>query len=80
MNQKKHVKDFIAIIDKHTSMLKYENHFEIAGSLLDDIGYTGLLQREKTPESDGRLENLKKLITDLKNRNSIEEKIIYLKS
>ncbi len=73
VSQKKHVKDFISIIDKHTSMLKCENHFEVAGSLLDDIGYTGLLQREKTPESEGRLENLKKLITDLKNRNSIEE-------
>ena len=32
-----------------------------------------MLQKEKTPESEGRLENLKKLITDLKNRNSLEE-------
>ena len=32
-----------------------------------------MLQSEKTPEAEGRLENLKKLITDLKNRNSIEE-------
>ena len=32
-----------------------------------------MLQNEKTPESEGRLENLKKLVADLKNRNSIEE-------
>ena len=73
ISQKKNIEQFISIIEKHTSMLKSKNHFETAGSLLDDIGYTGMLQKEKTPESEGRLENLKKLITDLKNRNSIEE-------
>ncbi len=73
ISQKQNINDFISIIEKHTLMLKNENHFETAGSLLDDIGYTGMLQKEKTPESEGRLENLKKLITDLKNRNSIEE-------
>ena len=73
VSQKKNIEEFISIIEKHTLMLKSQNHFETAGSLLDDIGYTGMLQKEKTPESEGRLENLKKLITDLKNRNSIEE-------
>ena len=73
VSQKKNVQDFISVIERHTSMLKTHNHYEIAGSLLDDVGYTGMLQKEKTPESEGRLENLKKLITDLKNRNSIEE-------
>ncbi len=73
VSQKKNIEEFVLIIEKHTSMLKSQNHFETAGSLLDDIGYTGMLQKEKTPESEGRLENLKKLITDLKNRNSIEE-------
>jgi DNA helicase-2/ATP-dependent DNA helicase PcrA len=54
-------------------MLKDTTHFEVAGSLLDDIGYTGMLQKEKTPESEGRLENLKKLVSDLKNRSSLFE-------
>jgi len=30
-----------------------------------------MLQKEKTPESEGRLENLKKLVIDIKNRDSI---------
>ncbi|MFL2661394.1 MAG: ATP-dependent helicase [Alphaproteobacteria bacterium] len=64
---------FINIVDRHTSMLKNKSHFEVAGSLLDDVGYTEMLQNEKTPESEGRLENLKKLITDIKNRRSIDE-------
>lgn len=64
---------FINIIEKHTLMLKNKDHFEVAGSMLDDIGYTEMLQNEKTPESEGRLENLKKLITDIKNRRSLDE-------
>ena len=71
--QKRAVNEFLTIIINHTLMLKTKNHFEVAGSLLDDIGYTEMLQNEKTPESEGRLENLKKLVADLKNRNSIEE-------
>ena len=54
-------------------MLKSENHSDVAGSLLDDIGYTEMLQSEKTLESEGRLENLKKLVVDIKNRNSLGE-------
>ena len=71
--QTKEINSFIRILENHESMLKNKNHFEVAGSLLDDIGYTEMLQKEKTPESEGRLENLKKLIIDLKNRNSLEE-------
>ena len=50
-------------------MLSEENHSDVAGSLLDDIGYTEMLQNEKTIESEGRLENLKKLVVDIKNRS-----------
>ena len=32
-----------------------------------------MLQADKTPEADGKLENLKKLVSDIKNRNSIYE-------
>ena len=71
--QTKAIKSFIGILENHESMLRNGNHFEVAGSLLDDIGYTEMLQKEKTPESEGRLENLKKLIIDLKNRNSLDE-------
>ena len=54
-------------------MLGSENHSDVAGSLLDDIGYTEMLQNEKTIESEGRLENLKKLVVDIKNRRSLDE-------
>ena len=54
-------------------MLKNQNHFEVSGSLLDDLGYTSMLQNEKTLESEGRLENLKKLIVDIKSRPSLSQ-------
>ena len=73
VSQKNNVNNLLQIISKHSLVLKDKDHFEVCGSLLDDVGYTKMLQSEKTPEAEGRLENLKKLITDLKNRNSIEE-------
>ena len=30
-------------------------------------------KKEKTPEAEGRLENLKKLVIDIRNRNSLNE-------
>ncbi len=72
-SQERNLKEFLNTIEKHTNMLKNNSHFEVAGSLLDDIGYTEMLQKEKTPEAEGRLENLKKLVSDIKNRTSLFE-------
>mgnify|MGYP001191152612 CR=1 FL=1 len=62
---------FFKLLEQYTAMLENSSHFEVAGALLDDVGYTEMLQKEKTPESEGRLENLKKLVIDIKNRDSI---------
>jgi uncharacterized circularly permuted ATP-grasp superfamily protein len=37
-------------------------HQELAGIILDESGYTGMWQADKTPEAPGRLENLKELV------------------
>ena len=70
---KKNIKNFLNVFNKHFEMLKNQNHFEVSGSLLDDLGYTSMLQNEKTLESEGRLENLKKLIVDIKSRPSLSQ-------
>ncbi len=72
-NQLQKSKHFLSVIDNHTKMLESKDHFSVTGSLLDEVGYTGMLQSDKTPEAEGRLENLKKLVSDLKNRSSIYE-------
>ena len=50
----KNIINFFLIYEKNKQMLSTENHSDVAGSLLDDIGYTEMLQNEKTIESEGR--------------------------
>ena len=66
-------RQFIQTLNNHTKMLEKGDHSEVAGSLLEEVGYIEMLQGDKTPEADGKLENLKKLVADIKNRNSLYE-------
>ncbi len=72
-NPRDNIIKFLTVLDKHKEMLKNQDHFEVAGSFLDDIGYTDMLKNEKTIESEGRLENLKKLVVDIRNRSTLNE-------
>jgi len=67
------VKHFLGVFESHKDKLKTIKHREVAGSLFDDIGYTEMLQSDKTPESEGRLENIKKFVSDIESRSSIKE-------
>lgn len=61
------LKQFIESIDRW-AQLASENSIsleEIAGQILDESGLTSMWQREKTPESEGRLENLKELVKSM---------------
>ena len=49
----------------HGRVLNEENHIEIAEAILEESGYVGFWQNEKTPEAPGRLENLKELVKAL---------------
>ncbi len=42
-----------------------KTHVELAEMILDESGYTGHWQNDKTPEAPGRLENLKELVKAL---------------
>ena len=66
-------KQLLQILNNHSKMLEKDDHSDVAGSLLEEVGYIEMLQADKTPEADGKLENLKKLVSDIKNRNSIYE-------
>ena len=39
---------------------------------MDESGYTGMWQNDKTPDAPGRLENLKQLIKALENFENIQ--------
>ena len=67
----KNIYHFISILEINKKKLEKESHAEVAGALLDDAGYSDMLKNDKTYESEGRLENLKKLVSDISTRNSI---------
>lgn len=48
------------------------SHVQLAQVILDESGYTALWQNEKTPEAEGRLENLKELIKALDGFDSLQ--------
>ncbi len=48
------------------------SHMELAETILDESGYTGMWQNDKTPEAPGRLENLKELIKALENFENLQ--------
>ncbi len=47
-------------------------HTELAMRVLDESGYTEMWQKEKTPDAEGRLENLKELVTAMDNFENLE--------
>ena len=47
-------------------------HMELAEIILDESGYTGMWQADKTPEAPGRLENLKELVKALESFENLQ--------
>ncbi len=48
------------------------SHIELAEIILDESGYTGMWQNDKTPEAPGRLENLKELVKALEGFENLQ--------
>jgi DNA helicase-2/ATP-dependent DNA helicase PcrA len=46
-------------------------HAELAETVLDESGYTGMLQADKSPDAPGRLENLKELVAAMAEFESL---------
>ncbi|MGJ8623252.1 MAG: ATP-dependent helicase [Yoonia sp.] len=49
-----------------------DTHVELAEMILDESGYTGFWQNDKTPEAPGRVENLKELVKALENFENLQ--------
>jgi len=48
------------------------SHIELAEQILDESGYTAMWQADKSPDAQGRLENLKELIKALENFDNLQ--------
>jgi DNA helicase-2/ATP-dependent DNA helicase PcrA len=55
--------DFLAQIEHWREVARSLPHTELAAVILDESGYTGMWQADKSPDAPGRLENLKELVT-----------------
>jgi DNA helicase-2/ATP-dependent DNA helicase PcrA len=62
----------VADFDRWRGLLPHMDHGELAGTILDECGYTALWQKEKTPDAQGRLENLKELVAALDEFESLQ--------
>ncbi len=51
--------------ERWRELLKTLPHTEVAQIVLDESGYTGMWQADKSPEAPGRLDNLKELVSAL---------------
>jgi DNA helicase-2/ATP-dependent DNA helicase PcrA len=61
------LRDLIGQFDSWSERSRAIPHAELAQQILDESGYTEMWQADKSPDSPGRLENLKELV------NSMEE-------
>jgi ATP-dependent DNA helicase UvrD/PcrA len=67
-----------SVLDDGVAPLRVEygpppiSHMELAEIILDESGYTGHWQNDKTPEAPGRLENLKELVKALEGFENLQ--------
>ncbi|HKB00049.1 MAG TPA: UvrD-helicase domain-containing protein [Methyloceanibacter sp.] len=59
---RKALQDLIAAFDRWRSLIDTMRHTELAELILDESGYTGMWQAERSPQAQSKLENLKELI------------------
>src|SRR5258708_37968141 len=53
---------FLAALDRWRETAERAAHTDLVQIVLDEAGYTGMWQADKSPEAPGRLENLKGLV------------------
>lgn len=63
---------FMDDLDRWRALAREIPHTELAQVILEESGYTAMRQKKKTPDAQGRLENLKELVTAMEDFDSIE--------
>ena len=67
------LRNFIQDIQRWQSMIPKMPQDELAKVILDESGYTQMWKQDKSPDSSGRLENLKELVAAIAEFPSLEE-------
>ncbi len=61
------LRDLIAQFDSWAGRARSLPHAELAEQILDESGYTAMWQADRSPDSPGRLENLKELVDSMRD-------------
>ena len=59
------LRDLMASFDRWRAMMEKAPHHELAQTILEESGYTDMWAKEKSPDAQGRLENLKELVRSM---------------
>jgi DNA helicase-2/ATP-dependent DNA helicase PcrA len=63
--QRTTLRELVGQFDNWSARLSGVTHWELAEQILDESGYTAMWQADKSPDSPGRLENLKELVRSM---------------
>ena len=63
--------DLIKNFERWRAMLDGMSHVEVVESIIEESGYTDMLRLDRSPEAEGRLENLKELTNALQEFDSL---------
>ncbi len=67
------LKSFISMIDSWREKVNKIDHITLTELILEDSGYIAMWENEKTPNSESRIENIKELIGQLSEFQSLSE-------
>ncbi len=63
--------DLVRNFERWRAMLDGISHVEVVETMLEESGYTDMLRADRSPEAEGRLENLKELTNALQEYDSL---------
>jgi DNA helicase-2/ATP-dependent DNA helicase PcrA len=69
---KETLRTFMQNLERWRGLRRDISHVELAQVVLDESGYTGMWQADRTPEATGRLENLKEFTSALNEFDSLD--------
>jgi DNA helicase-2/ATP-dependent DNA helicase PcrA len=70
---RKSLRGFIDNISRWRSLADAMDPGELCGTVLDESGYMDMWRKDKSPEAEGRVENLKELVAALEEFESLQE-------
>jgi DNA helicase-2/ATP-dependent DNA helicase PcrA len=66
------LRSFLNDLDRWREQARTMSHVELAEIVLDESGYTEMLRRDKSPQAQTRLENLKELVQSMGQYDTLE--------